>query len=75
MLWEIAKLHQKAGLQLGLDSPLSRVFAHRRLHVWPVSREVCLNLAALDSTSDPADELIASTRDEGIRTPTLVKFA
>jgi len=29
--------------------------------VWPLSREVCLNLAKLDFSSDPADELIAAT--------------
>jgi len=84
VLWEISKLHQKGRITMGLDNPLL-VSSLRRLHVWPVSREVCLTLAALDFASDPADELIASTswtydvplvtRDERIRTSKLVKFA
>src|SRR5258708_31955286 len=84
VLWEIAKLHQKDRITVGLDSPLL-VSALARLHIWPVSREVCLNLSALDFSSDPADELIASTswtydvplvtRDERIRGSKLVKFA
>ena len=84
VLWEIAKLHQKGRITVGLDNPLL-VSVLARLHIWPLNREVCLNLAALDFASDPADELIVSTswmydvplvtRDERIRTSKLIKFA
>jgi PIN domain nuclease of toxin-antitoxin system len=84
VLWEIAKLHQNGRITLGLESPLmAGVLAN--LEIWPLSREVCLNLGALDFKSDPADELIASTsltyavplmtRDLRIRTSKLLQFA
>jgi PIN domain nuclease of toxin-antitoxin system len=60
VLWEIAKLHQKGRITLGLDSP-ALVQGLAGIEIWPISREVCLNIAALDFKSDPADELIAST--------------
>lgn len=84
VLWEIAKLHQRGRITLALDSPLL-VRALASIEIWPLSREVCLNLAALDFKSDPADELIAATsityqvplmtRDSRIRTSKLVQFA
>ena len=84
VLWEIAKLHQKGRINLGLDSPLL-ADSLESVEVWPVSREVCLKIPALDFTSDPADELIAATslayhiplmtRDGRIRTSKLVRFA
>jgi PIN domain nuclease of toxin-antitoxin system len=84
VMWEIAKLYQKDRITVGLDSPLF-LSALARLHIWPLSREVSLNVAALDFASDPVDELIASTswtynvplvtRDERMRTSKLVKFA
>lgn len=84
VLWEIAKLHQRGRIALGLESPqLTRALG--RIHIWPLSREVCLNMLALDFTSDPADELIAATsltygvplmtRDEKIRGSKLLAFA
>ena len=55
-----------------------------RWGVWPISREVCLNIAALDFRSDPADELIASTsltygaplmtRDKKIRASKVIRI-
>src|SRR4051812_24323698 len=84
VLWEITKLHEKKRINLGLDSPLL-VQALAELEIWPLSREVCLNLLKLDFSSDPADELIAATsltyrvplltRDSRIRASKLVKFA
>ena len=84
VLWEIAKLHQLGRITLGLESPLLSQ-ALGGIEVWPLSREVCLRLAALDFKSDPADELIAATsltyrvplltRDARIRTSKLVPFA
>lgn len=60
VLWEIEKLYQGRRIAYGLNHrPLARVV--ERVRVWPISQEVCLNLRALDFSSDPADELIAAT--------------
>lgn len=84
VLWEIVKLHQLGRITLALDSPLLTQ-ALARIEIWPLTREVCLNLQALDFRSDPADELIAATslahsmplltRDARIRTSKLIQFA
>jgi PIN domain nuclease of toxin-antitoxin system len=84
VLWEITKLRQKKRINMGLDSPVL-MQALAELEIWPVSREVCLNMLKLDFSSDPADELIAATsltykvplltRDNRIRTSKLVHFA
>jgi len=60
VLWEIAKLHQKGRITLSLDNP-ELIELLKEVHVWPITREICLKLAELDFTSDPADELIAAT--------------
>lgn len=60
VLWEIEKLHQNKRILRGLDHP-AMVAAFERLHIWPITREVCLNIAGLDFRSDPADEMIAAT--------------
>jgi len=60
VLWEIAKLYQKGRIAVSLDDP-DFVSALAEIHVWPITRELCLKLGALDFTSDPADELIAAT--------------
>ncbi|PWT90716.1 MAG: hypothetical protein C5B56_05020 [Proteobacteria bacterium] len=84
VLWEIAKLHQKGRINLGLDSPvLTEALAG--IELWPLSREVCRNIGQLDFSSDPADEIIAATsltyhvplvtRDARIRASKLVRFA
>jgi PIN domain nuclease of toxin-antitoxin system len=60
VLWEITKLHEKGRIRFGLDAPqMARAIA--RLHIWPITSEICLNLRRLDFRSDPADELIAAT--------------
>lgn len=60
VLWEIARLHQLGRLRYGLDH--ERIAAALdEVHVWPITRQVCLNLRALDFQSDPADEIIAAT--------------
>ncbi len=82
VLWEIAKLNELGRLRYGLDhEPLAA--ALDQVHVWPITRQVCLNLRALDFQSDPADEIIAATslthriplltRDARIRRSKLVK--
>jgi PIN domain nuclease of toxin-antitoxin system len=84
VLWEIAKLHQLGRLAHGLDHETFAA-ALDRVHVWPITRQVCLNLRALDFESDPADEIIAATsrthdiplltRDSRIRRSKTVKLA
>ena len=84
VLWELAKLYELGRISLGLDhEPLAT--ALDRIHVWPVTRQVCLRLRALDFKSDPADELIAATslthnlrlltRDARLRKSRIVKLA
>jgi PIN domain nuclease of toxin-antitoxin system len=60
VLWEIEMLYRKRRIRIALDTPLLEA-ALAKIHIWPINREVCLNLRALDFQSDPADELIAST--------------
>ena len=83
VLWEITKLNQLGRLRYGLDhEPLAA--ALDQVHVWPITREVCMNLRTLDFRSDPADEIIVATslthnmalltRDSRIRKSTAVKF-
>lgn len=84
VLWEIAKLHQLGRLVYGLDHETFAA-AVDRVHLWPITRQVCLNVQALDFESDPADEIIAATslthdiplltRDSRIRKSKLVKLA
>jgi PIN domain nuclease of toxin-antitoxin system len=84
VLWEIAKLHQKKRINLGLDSPVL-MEALSKVEIWPITREICLNVLSLDFSSDPADELIAATslthniplltRDCRVRSSKLLKFA
>jgi len=60
VLWEITKLNQLGRLRYGLDhEPLASALAE--VHIWPITRQVCLNLRGLDFQSDPADEIIAAT--------------
>src|SRR5947209_13301678 len=60
VVWEIAKLHQLGRLGYGLDNE-ALAAAVDRVRVWPITRQVCLNLRALDFNSDPADEINAAT--------------
>jgi PIN domain nuclease of toxin-antitoxin system len=83
VLWEIAKLHQLRRLAHGLDNE-TLAGALDQVHVWPITRQVCLKLRVLDFRSDPADELIAATslahniplvtRDPRIRKSKVVKI-
>lgn len=82
VLWEIEKLYQKRRIAVGLDDP-ALALALRRLNIWPITSDVCLNLRLLDFQSDPADEIIAATsvthdvplvtRDRRIRASRLVR--
>jgi PIN domain nuclease of toxin-antitoxin system len=60
VLWELAKLSQLQRIELDLeDADVLRAMA--RVHVWPLTLEVCKAIWTLDFRSDPADELIAAT--------------
>lgn len=60
VLWEIEMLHQRERIRHGLDHPeLRRLLS--RIEILALSREVCLQLRALDFKSDPADQIIAAT--------------
>lgn len=60
VLWEVAKLAELGRIEVDLRSPdLTRVLA--RIHLWPLTLEVCRAIADLDFDSDPADEIIAAT--------------
>ena len=82
VLWEIEMLFLRNRITRGLDDPtLAADLA--RVHIWPVTSEVCLQLRRLDFHSDPADELIAATslvhqiplvtRDQRIRRSKIVR--
>lgn len=59
-LWEIAKLVEIGRVALDLDD-VEFVRAVSRVHIWPLTMEVCRAVRDLDFDSDPADELIAAT--------------
>ena len=84
VLWEIEMLYLRGRIRYGLDhAPLIETL--RRVRIWPITPEVCLNLRRLDFHSDPADQIIAATslahnvplvtRDSKIRGSKLVPFA
>jgi len=59
-LWEIAKLAELGRIELDLDD-VEFVRAVSRVHIWPITIEICRAIRSLDFDSDPADELIAAT--------------
>jgi PIN domain nuclease of toxin-antitoxin system len=60
VLWEIATLAQLGRIEVDLeDRELARTLA--RIHVWPLTLDVCRAIRQLDFRGDPADELIAAT--------------
>ena len=60
VLWEIAKLAQLGRIAIDLDDrELNRALA--RIHVWPLTLEVCRAIRSLGVQSDPAVEIIAAT--------------
>ena len=84
VLWEIAKLAQLGRIGIDTeDADLARTLA--RIHVWPITWEVCRTIPKLDFRGDPADEIIAATsvvhrvplvtRDRVIRRSKLVPIA
>ncbi len=60
VLWEISKLAQLGRIEVDLDdADLVRTLA--RIHVWPLTVEICRTIQALDFRGDPADEIIGAT--------------
>lgn len=84
VLWEISKLVQLGRVEMDLADP-EVIRALSRIHVWPLTLEICRGIRDLDFRSDPADEIIASTsivhrvplvtRDAKIRKSKLVPLA
>lgn len=84
VLWELEKLFQLGRISIDLESP-AMMKALGRVHIWPITPEVCRQLRKLDFKSDPADELIAATslafqvplmtRDRKIRKSSVVPLA
>jgi PIN domain nuclease of toxin-antitoxin system len=84
VLWEIGKLAELGRIEIDLDdAALGRILA--RIHIWPLTLEVCRAIRRLDVRSDPADEIIAATsmvhqvplvtRDARLRRSKLVPLA
>jgi PIN domain nuclease of toxin-antitoxin system len=60
VLWEIGKLAELGRIEVDLDDPdFVRTLA--RVHVWPLTLDVCRAIRTLDFRGDPADEIIAAT--------------
>ena len=60
MIWEIGKLADLGRIEIDLDdAELVRALA--RIHVWPLTLDVCRAIRELDFRGDPADEIIAAT--------------
>src|SRR5262245_10207295 len=84
VLWEVGKLAELGRIEVDLDSP-DLIRALSRVHLWPLTLDVCRAIRALDFDSDPADEIIAATsvvhriplvtRDRRIRASRIVPLA
>lgn len=60
VIWEIAKLAELGRIEIDLhDAELARALT--RIHVWPLTVDICRAIRSLDFRSDPADEIIAAT--------------
>jgi PIN domain nuclease of toxin-antitoxin system len=60
VLWEISKLAELGRIAVDLDGPdFGRTLA--RVHVWPLTLDVCRAIRALDFRGEPADDLVAAT--------------
>ena len=84
VLWEIGKLAELGRIEVDVDgAELGRTLA--RIHIWPLTLDVCRAIRRLDVRSDPADEIIAATslvhqvplvtRDTRLRRSRLVPLA
>ena len=84
VFWELSKLSQLKRIEMDLeDAEVIRTLS--KIHVWPLTLEICRRIQDLDFRSDPADEIIASTslvhriplvtRDSKIRKSRLIPLA
>jgi PIN domain nuclease of toxin-antitoxin system len=84
VLWEIGKLVELGRIEIDLDhAAFGRTL--ERIHIWPLTLDVCRAIRRLDVGSDPADEIIAATsvvhqvplvtRDARLRRSKLVPLA
>jgi len=60
VLWELAMLADAGRITIDLED-VEVVRALSRVHVWPLTLEICRESRKLDFRGDPADELIAAT--------------
>ncbi|HTY80783.1 MAG TPA: PIN domain-containing protein [Candidatus Bathyarchaeia archaeon] len=60
VLWEIGKLAELGRIAVDLDDG-EFIRTLGRIHVWPLTLDVCRAIRTLDFRGDPADELIAAT--------------
>ncbi len=84
VLWELAMLVRRNRLKINLDGPELQAWL-RSLTIIPITLEIAQKSAQLDFSSDPADEIIATTsvvekiplltRDRRIRKSRMVPLA
>ncbi len=60
VLWEIAKLHKRGRIRIGVDDPDLQAML-RVVLVAPLTLEIARASQRLDFEADPADEIIAAT--------------
>lgn len=60
VLWELSKLSQLKRIEMDLEDPeIVRMLS--KIHIWPLTLDICRGISKLDFKGDPADEIIAST--------------
>ena len=58
--WELAKLSQLGRIDFDLENrEVLRILS--RIHLWPITLEICQNIKRVDVRVDPADEIIGAT--------------
>lgn len=60
VFWEVAKLAELGRIEIDLDDA-ELVRTLHRIHVWPLTLDICRAIRRLDFRGDPADEMIAAT--------------
>lgn len=60
VLWEISMLARLGRIRFDWEDPAVRSVL-KRIHIWPITVDICKKLGELDFKGDPADKLIAAT--------------
>ncbi|MEZ4845944.1 MAG: type II toxin-antitoxin system VapC family toxin [Bdellovibrionota bacterium] len=60
VLWELAMLRSRKGIDFRFDSPEWLEFS-RDIQVLPITQEIALQTTKMDFKADPADHIIAAT--------------